>query len=153
MNMKSYIVLGLIFLFCRECYAQKTVDLSAVSMGDLKEARKQIFQKYAQTGDIPTSAEVDILSRSETGLKKITTLTGTVAFSKMPVAVYDNKLKSLSFSVQNYMRERDNYNEFVRILNIAYKADTAIITRLISKDNYTMLYGVKRTELQAMIKK
>jgi DNA polymerase elongation subunit (family B) len=152
MTMKSYIVLGLLFLLCSECEAQKTVDLSAASMGDLKEARKQIFQKYAQTGDMPTVAEVDILSRSETALKKTKTPNETVSFSKMPVQVYENKLKTLSYSVQNYMRERENYQEFVRILNIAYKADTAVISRMLSRDN-PMMYGINRADLMGMIKK
>jgi hypothetical protein len=152
MNMKSYILLGVLFILCRECEAQKTVDLSAASMGDLKEARKQIFAKYAQTGDAPTVAEVDILTRSEAALKKITSPSGTVSFSKLPVQVYENKLKTLSYSVQNYMRERENYNEFVRILNIAYKADTSVITRILSKDNF-MMYGVNRADLLGMIRK
>lgn len=150
--MKHLLIVGLLLLGVKECNAQtqKTVDLSAATTDDLKEVRRQIYRKYSTSGEVISTDDADILSRSETALKK--NPKGTVSFSKMPTTFYYEQLKVNSYIVGNYLREKDKITEFIRLLKIAQKADTTIISRLIADNPHFNVNQIAKKQLEDLIK-
>ena len=130
-------------------FSQKTVDLTAVTNADLKEARRQIYQKYVTSGEPVSPEDAEILSRMESAIKR-NLGNSTVSFTKMPIAYFDKKLKSNFYFVADYIRNREKINDWIKTLRISQRADTTTITRFL-QNNYEA-FGVKREDLENFIK-
>lgn len=132
-------------------FGQKNIDMPKASRVDLKEFLAQIHQKYSD-GSVMTDSDAALVVKLETALKKNIVPNSTISFTGIPIDNFIKELERLSYSFQQTIQNKPQYDDFVNTLNMAWKADS-VTTKKIFTGNASRFFSIKEADWRGIIKK
>ena len=141
---KIIFVLSILWSF-QSISQNKLIDLTGMTVDDLKELRKIVYSEQAKREGLPlTKEDDDFLKRTQDAIDKNPRINATFAFRQIPQKyaelLFDNQMQQLTF----FFEQRPKYQKAKRWAKMIYAQDTTLFWRKSAK------LRIKFADLQAM---
>lgn len=127
--------------------AQATIDMRQMTVDDLRDIRKQVYDKYSASNLPYTAFDLDFLNRLNDAITKNPRVNATFAFSKIPIEYQLEPLRKMAQEYGRFEIEREKYRKFKRLLKMVYTVDTNVVNTMQGRDNLWKLPRGKLLEI------